>query len=689
MNVKSKKWIVMLLGVMLLLLAGAVMAVETQDDVQSGVFMIRAASDQAYTPALLLKSEVDIEVSGTIAHVNVRQQFYNAKQQVMEGEYLFPLPADSAVHAMTMRIGSRVIRGEIQKKEDATRIYNQAKKEGKHAGLVEQRRQNLFATKVANILPEEIMIVEISYVEALDKSGNELSMYFPMTLTPRYTPTEAQDIQINEKVSEAIKRSEAAQAGEHRPSDQAVESAFVYADTIPAEMANPVHLSVIINDSGHVGNIESSSHKLISKVQNDKYELTTTEALVPMDRDFKLKWKVQSVGESDASFFVQKVDGQHYGLLMIMPPQPDQIVDSLPREVIFIIDTSGSMGGESIKQAKASLELAVNRLKDNQRFNIIEFNSDFQRLFPSPRAVTQENRDAAIVFVQNLQADGGTEMAPALRDALSMPADPEYLRQVVFITDGAVSNEDALFSIIVQLLGNSRLFTVGIGSAPNDLFMKKAAQIGRGTATMISSPEEVDAMMGKLFAQLESPLMRDIELSVPGNVATEIYPSRIPDLYAHEPIVVALKMNQKPDAIHIKGMGKSLWEKTVSVNNAQENPGVGTLWARAKIESLMDRKIREGSNEVLKGEITAIALSHQLVSEYTSFVAVDQVVVTQPEMAIGHEQVVNLMPAGSTMGRSYPLPRTAAGIDAWLWLGVVFAALAALMQGRRNDGIHA
>jgi Ca-activated chloride channel homolog len=633
------------------------------EDPQSGIFLLRSVADQTYNPALLLSTDVAVEVTGPIAKVIVKQKFYNQTQSFVEGKYLFPLPETAAVNAMTLHLGERIIIGEIREREQAQKIFQQAVVEGKHAGLVAQERANLFTTQIANIAPQETILVEITYVETLTRNGNEFSFNFPMTLTPRYSPAIQPD---NNPMPEATKNSQATLA-----------SNFKFSQDLPSELANPAHIRVSIMDMQNLDNIESTSNDIIKNKINDQWIINTKSTYIPMDRDFTLRWKIASGKANVPQFFHEDIKGSTYGLLMLMPPELPDNETVLARDVIFIIDTSGSMGGESIVQAKASLIFALDHLNTQQKFNIIEFNSIHRSLFTQSKPATIEYKQQALAFVKSLQASGGTEMAPALREALTFPVDPEYLRQVIFITDGAVSNENELFNIIQQLLGETRLFTVGIGSAPNGFFMKKAAEIGRGTQTLINDISNVNSAMSQLFTQLEKPLLRDIKIELPDNIQAEYYPEKIPDLYAGQPVLIAMKLSAVPNRINITGKGKSEWSTSFKTNQIKSNTvnnhsGLASLWARAKIESLTDRIQRESNSASLKDEIINIAITHQLVSQFTSFVAVEKKVIRAENTELKQDVVENLMPKGSATAQ---FPSTAAGVEVLRMSGLALLLL--------------
>ena len=288
--------------------------------------------------------------------------------------------------------------------------------------------------------------------------------------------------------------------------------------------------------------------------------------------------------------------------------------------------------------------------------------------------------------MSNLQADGGTEMAGPLRAALTMPSSAELessntkLRQIVFITDGAVGNENGLFALTHQLLGNSRLFTVGIGSAPNSYFMRKAAEFGRGSFTHIGSTSEVDEKMQQLFQKLENPVLQDIRIELPAGITAEMWPAKVPDLYQGEPVLVAMEFNQLPSHITVRGQGDTPWQRKISLGQSQGHSGISTLWARNKISALMDRMTRGESEQTIKPEIVDVALKHKLTSRYTSFVAVDKTPVRNPNTPLKTDKIANMTAKGSN-GGSAAYPATATGVQLW-WLMAIVLALFAAMQRR-------
>lgn len=630
-------------------------AYASSEDPGSGMFMIRQDGNTPYQPALLQKSDASVQVSGPIAKVTLKQQFFNQSDHYVEGKYLFPLPEDAAVNAMRMQVAGRVIHGKIHEKQKAKQIYEKAKSQGKKAGLVKQNRPNLFTTQLANIPPQEAITVEITYIEKIDYAHNVFSLHVPMTFTPRYA--------LDEQVA----------------SD--VASIFTAKKN---ELGNVASVKVAISGAAYLRNIRSHHHEITSQPKRDQLLITTKEKHIAMDRDFTLSWQMGKDDLQHLFFFREEVDGEEYGLVMITPPLEPKPKKSLKREVIYIIDTSGSMGGDSIRQAKSSLTKAVQQLEANDLFNIIEFNSVHHKLFSESRQASAEVKKEALKFVSQLNAEGGTEMAPALQEALTMEEHSDYLRQIVFMTDGAVSNENMLLGMIHQLLGDSRLFMVGIGSAPNRYFMKKAADFGRGGHVVIVKNSEVDEKMQQLFQQLSHPVSKDMTLTFNRGVVADSYPQRVPDLYAGEPLFLAMKFNKLPKYLTIKGKGKSDWKTTLSVSSLQKHQGIASIWAREKIESLLDQQRRSRAKDSLRQGILETALSHQLLSPYTSFVAVEEIISRPKDQALKKDHVANRLPAGMGVNRSTSYPSTALGVLGYLFWGSISLLTAFILMIRRR-----
>jgi Ca-activated chloride channel family protein len=372
--------------------------------------------------------------------------------------------------------------------------------------------------------------------------------------------------------------------------------------------------------------------------------------------------------------------------MMVMPPAGvGSKPIGLPRETIFIIDTSGSMSGTSIEQARAALLMALPRLTSRDTFNVIEFNSVVHALFTAPQSVTTATMRKAARFVDGLVANGGTEMLPALTLALKAPVDKKRIQQVIFLTDGQVGNETELFELITQRLGPRRLFTIGIGSAPNSHFMRKASEFGRGTFTHIGNVNEVKDKMDALFRKLEHPVLTEIHLEGPELAGAELFPSRIPDLYDGEPVVVAIKHSQLPDEVTIEGKeGATPWKTTLSLKQSTAREGLSVYWAREKIASLMNQERHGQDDSALRQAVLDVALPHHLVSKYSSLVAVDVTPVRPTDKnLIGHAMKTNL-PDGQDYQAIFGLPRTATNGQLHILWGLALLTLMCLLWSYRR-----
>jgi Ca-activated chloride channel family protein len=608
-----------------ILLAGATMLLASSAQAAAGTLQFKTSAGAITAP--LLDTDVEIRVTGHIARATVRQNFRNPHADWFEGVYSFPLPENAAVDHLRMRIGERVVEGEIRERQAAKASYERAKAEGRRATLLEQERPNIFTSSVANIGPGETIQIEIEYQQTLRYDQGRYSLRFPMVVGPRYVPRGVQDAA---RIVPAVLR----------PDDE-------------SGPINPVRLRVSLDAGVPLAAVESAYHAVSIETEAAGRRRIALDGKTYADRDFELAWTLAPGRAPAAVLFSEKKGERHYGLLMVMPPARDRRAPAIPREAIFVIDTSGSMHGASIAQAREALELAIRRLAPADRFNVIEFNSRARALFPQARPADAGNLDIAVRWVRELRAQGGTEMAKALDLALDGREHPDRIRQIVFLTDGAVGNEDQLLRMIRERLGDSRLFTVGIGSAPNSHFMTKAAQFGAGSFTYIGKIEEVKERMGALFSKLESPVLKGLQIDWGESQGVEACPKVVPDLYLGEPVMVMFSADRVADQVTVAG---------ITARNAplEAAGGLGTLWARAKISNLMDA-LREGTpEEKVRAGVIQLALEHHLVSKYTSLVAVDRTPVRAPDAALKTGAMPTNLPEGWSYDAVYgELPRGA------------------------------
>ena len=600
--------------VLALLVFGTTPALAQGRRVTEGTLLWRSAQQETAVPAPLLATDVELRVTGMVVRAVVRQQFTNPSTDWAEGVYVFPLPEDAAVDHLKMTVGERIIEGVIQERTAAKAAYTQARREGRRAGLVEQERPNVFTTSVANIPPGAAIGIEIQYQQAVRYDAGRFALRFPMVVGPRYIP--------GTPVPGSSGR------GWSPDTDVVPDASRI---TPPVEHPsrgpiNPVALRIELDPGVPLAGLQSPSHAIHTRALSaGRYEIELQQVSVPADRDFQLVWTPVAGAAPAAALLTEPMGDDVFALLMVMPPAETAVEgDRLPREVVFVLDHSGSMAGASIEQARAALTLALARLRPTDHFNVIRFNHRADALFAGARPADRANLDTARRYVDAIRADGGTEMLGALQRSLEGSEQSGRLRQVIFLTDGAVGDEPRLFQAIRERLGDSRLFTIGIGSAPNSHFMREAARLGRGTFTHIGNPAEVREKMTGLFRKLESPALADVRLELPGAPDAEILPAPIPDLYVGEPIVVAIRTRMLPAEAVVHGrFGSTPWQAQVPLHQAAPGAGLPAHWARARIATLLDQRRAGAPDDDIRHAVLDVALRHHLVSPYTSLVAVD------------------------------------------------------------------
>jgi Ca-activated chloride channel family protein len=703
-------------------------------DMRAGSLLLKGTEEGRYVEAPRLGTDIDLAVSGPTARARVTQIFHNPTDGWVEAVYVYPLPEGGAVDTLKMVIGDRVVIGEIKEKQQARQVYEQAKAAGQKATLLEQERPNLFTNAVANIGPGETVLVQIEYQEPVRQSGEVFSLRVPLVVGPRYNPKP-----VIQTVDFPAGRQGWGSVSDPVPDRDRITPPVL--DPRQHGPVNPVSIAVRLQAGFALGEVKSHHHAVdVETVAEDARVIKLADGLVPADRDFELTWRPAAAKAPSVGLFHERVGDADYLLAFVTPPALEQEADKRPREIIFVIDNSGSMGGTSIVQAKASLAFGLARLKPSDRFNVIRFDHSMDVLFADAVPADAEHVARAKAFVAALKAEGGTEMVPPMRAALTDPreTDSTFLRQVVFLTDGAIGNEQQLLDTIGAMRGRSRLFMVGIGSAPNSFLMTRAAEIGRGTFTHIGSVEQVEERMRALFEKLERPAVTNLTAAF-SDVQADITPALLPDLYRGEPVVLAARVASLTGAIEIKGrIGDQPWMVTVPLAHAAEGKGLSKLWARRKIDDAeLARTLRRLKPEEADFLILALALDHHLVTRLTSLVAVDRTP-SRPEGArltradlplnlpagwdfekvFGEQppatqptdmrradrgdrsQVARLSaakfravaqsslprPAGGPTMNSVPLPKTATDAELRIWFGLMLiaASLALVLIGRRR-----
>jgi Ca-activated chloride channel homolog len=580
---------------------------------QSGTLMLQGKESSAATAAVQLGSDMDVTVSGSIARVRVTQVFRNTSADWMEATYMYPLPADAAVDSLKMVVGQKVIIGHIKKREEARVIYEAAKQDGKKAGLVEQQRPNLFTNSVANIGPGETVMIVIEYQMPLRQTDGVFALRMPLVVGPRYVPPHS------------ITDAGAAQ-------DAAKVTAAPIIDPKKSAKINPVSITVNLKPGFEPANVASAYHKVNVKGRGDGRVITLANRDVPADKDFELSWRSASA-DPTLALYREEVAGKGYIMASITPPVSDTKTPVPPRDMIFVIDNSGSMSGASMDEAKTSLLNALATLRTQDQFNVIRFDDTMTQLFETNVAATPEMIAKAQEFTKNLEASGGTEMLPALKAALAVPSsrkDAAAVRQIIFLTDGSISNEKEMIAAIAQdqkekEKNASRVFMVGIGSAPNNYLMSRMSNMGRGTYTNIGSAEEVPAKMGSLISILSRPSVQDLTVKV-NKASFDLTPQLLPDLYAGEPLLLLGQTDKIEGSITVSGrIGGRIWTQTVDLKKAVQSPSVAKLWARRRIDDIeADRALGLVKDDAADAAVTDIGLNFSLVTSQTSLVAVDE-----------------------------------------------------------------
>ncbi|MGP1834787.1 marine proteobacterial sortase target protein [Shewanella frigidimarina] len=660
-----------------------------EDDITQGT--LEYFQQNQVIQAFALDTQVSMDVSGLLNRVTVKQVFINDSDQWVNGRYLFPLPENAAVDSMQLRIGDKVIAGQIQPKKQALQTFENAKKQGKQASLLQQQRRNLFTSDVANLGPHEQLVVEISYQQMVEYRDGLFSLRFPLAITPRYNP------QADRTTEQPL---------------LAMPSSANTATTVKhVRPALDVKMQVNIDAGFELTSLDSLYHPIKQSNVGNHYSVNFAGKQIA-DRDFVLQWQANVGAVPQAATFYQTgkthladnsdersetaqrqpnpVDNNMYSLVMLMPPSVEVSEQHLiARELILVIDTSGSMSGQSITQAKQALQFALAGLRDIDSFNIIEFNSDVTMLSATPLSANSRNIGKANRFIQSLDADGGTEMRSALQTALvdsvqqdsdQTDAHSEMLRQVIFMTDGAVGNEHELYQLINDQLGDSRLFTVGIGSAPNSDFMRRAATMGRGTFTYIGNESEVQQKIEQLLNKIEQPVLTNIGLYYLDGSVPDYWPTTISDLYQNEPLWVSIKSasHQQQPIIVSGSINGQYWQQQLNFEENQAAKGIDLLWANAQITSLELYKDNASRDRVNK-QVEALGLLYHLVTSQTSLVAVD---VTPVNPLVDNPIDVQLqphMPHGLNAAQSSQvLPQTGTASRLWLLIGFSLLGLGLL-----------
>lgn len=643
----------------------------------------------------LKHTEVQAKITGNLSRVEVTQCFENPFTTALEAIYIFPLPDEAAVDEMLIRVGDRTIQGSIKKRQEAQQLYEQAKQLGHTAGLLEQERDNIFTQSLANIQPGESIEVTICYTDSLkfvqatvqegtrEKIGDTVNtvnagdttdvamagnyeFVFPMVVGPRYIPGTPIDDQTPGGGSAV------APMTQNQDTDLVVDASRLNAPILPSGVRSCHDIQVTIEiDAGiAIRQVRSPSHQIQVTQKDQTVTIRLAESDTVPNKDLIIRYQV--AGEETQTTVLTQSDerGGHFAVYLIPAVQyaASQIV---PKDVVFLIDTSGSQMGAPLRQCQELMRCLINGLHADDTFSIIDFSDTTQQLSTVPLTNTPAHRSQAMQYIDHLHAGGGTEMLRGIRAVLNFPiTDSNRLRSIVLLTDGYIGNENQVLAEVQRYLQPEvRLYSFGAGSSVNRFLLNRIAEMGRGAACIIRPDEPTDAAVATFFRQINNPVLTNIQVQWQGEGEAPIfYPSLPPDLFADQPLVLfGRKADRLAGKLQISGRaaGKQYQQTFALSFDPDGNPAIAQLWGRARIKQLMNQMV-SGETKIGVEAVTDTALSYQLLSPYTAFVAVsDQIRVNPTEGAISVQVPVempdNISYAGifGTVAHAAPIARMA------------------------------
>lgn len=598
--------------------------VSAQTSDTSGALTVVDSTGKPTSRCPLKHTDVKAEISGFISRVVVTQEFENPFKEKIEAVYTFPLPQNAAVDDMTMVIGERTIRGKILPREEAQAVYESAKSAGKVASLLDQERPNIFTQSVANILPGEQVKITISYVETLKYVNGAYEFVFPMVVGPRYIPGSG----TGQK-----------QGGGAAPdTDQVPDASRITPKSLPRGMraGHDISLDVSLDAGLIIDNIDSKTHPVdIQRPDAHSARLRLKDEATIPNKDFVLRYDVAGQAIQDALLTHRSEKGGFFTMIL-QPPERVTAEDVAPKELVFVLDTSGSMEGFPIEKAKETMKLALDNLYPSDTFNLITFAGDTRILFPKPVPATRANLNKAQAFLRASTGEGGTEMMTAIKAALDPSDDQSHVRIVCFMTDGYVGNDMEIISE-VQKHQNARVFAFGIGGSVNRFLLDKMAEAGRGEVEYVSLDDDGSAAARRFHERVRNPLLTDISIEWNGLPVADVYPQRIPDLFGAKPVVVTGRYSSAArGTIRLKGkVGGNDFVREIPIEFPEtmaSHDVLASLWARERVDDLMSQDYKGAQSGQMRPElkqaITQLGIEYRLMTQFTSFVAVEEMVVT-------------------------------------------------------------
>ena len=577
-----------------------------------GAMLARRPEENKEIPLPLKHTDVKGHISGYIATVDVTQKFHNPYDEKIEAVYVFPLPQNAAINEFIMTIGERRIRGIIRERKEAEKIYQQARRQGHVASLLTQERPNIFTQKVANIEPGKAIDVNIKYFNTLAYVNGWYEFVFPMVVGPRFNPPGSTD------GVGAVAR------GKAGISNQKTEVQYLK----PGERSgHDISLAVDIDAGVAIEKVTCSSHVITNRSTTPEKRTVKLSSLdsIP-NKDFVLRYKV--AGKTVKSALVTHHDERGgFFTLMLYPPDNLSHLKRAPMEMIFVLDCSGSMSGKPIAKAKQAILRALKKLQPDDTFQVIRFSNNASQFGPDPVPATPDNIRKAIVYVENLHGSGGTMMIEGIKAALDFAHDPNRFRLVSFMTDGYIGNEGQILAAVHERLDVSRIFSFGVGTSVNRYLLDRMAKLGKGAVAYIGLEDNAAEVVDLFYERISHPALTDVTVDWGDLDVTDVFPSRIPDLFVGRPVILTGRFNgQGSTTVRVTGsIGDLTQEITIPVNlsdSASTHKGIACVWARKRIETLANQTTYD-SDPDLPSEIKQVALEYGLMSAYTAFIAVD------------------------------------------------------------------
>ena len=574
-------------------------------------------------PCPLKRTEVHAGITGNVAQVRVNQVFQNPYDRPIEAVYLFPLPHKAAVDDMEIRLGDRIIRGVIKKREEARAMYDEARRSGRTAALLDQERPNVFTQSVANILPGEEVTVSLRYFDVLPYDAGVYEFTFPMVVGPRFIPG-----------------APVGQSGGGRSPDTTIvpDASRITPPILKSDQrsGHDISLEVQLQAGALLHDLASPSHAVDLETDTPARALIRLrqEDSIP-NKDFVLRYRLDGAAP-EVVVLPHRTEGPGYFLMLIQPEAQPPKARVLPKEMIFVVDCSGSMSGFPIEKVKEAIRYALESLNPLDNFQIIRFSYRADAFAPEPVPATPAWTARALEYVDGLSGMGGTIMLDGVKTALAYPEDPQRLRIISFMTDGYIGNEEQILAYLREHLGGARLFSFGVGDSPSRYLLEKMAEFGHGSVQYMLLNTDSAGPVRDFTDKIRNPYLTDLAIDWGDFRVSEVYPPQIPDLFLSQPVVLLGRYEQGgAGAITLRGrLGGQPYERRLMIQLPERWDGgeaLASLWARSKIEALSNQAIGN-PQPGLAEEITNVALAHNLVSAYTSFVAVEERPRTAPDV---------------------------------------------------------